>query len=61
MLKIRAMWKKNMFWFNMLEWMGVRQPPHCEPLMTLLEGDEGRPKSSRTEGCLDIQTRQQLQ
>lgn len=36
--------------------MSGSPPPHCEPLMTLLECDEGQPKSSRTEGCLDIQT-----
>lgn len=35
----------------MLEWMGVRHPPHAEPLMPLLECDEGQPKPSRAEGA----------
>lgn len=27
MLKITATWKKNMFQFNTVEWVGSRQPP----------------------------------
>lgn len=51
MLKITATWKKNMFQFNTVEWVGSRQPPpHHEPLMLLRGRDGGQPESSRTGG-----------